>query len=301
VEAFEAGSSRDYKLISFPISDYIVPSENIWLRFDAIEIGDDTYVRGALDAVKIDGLSSDLRVVTDDIPNWTAGYSFSFQLEAAVCNEDTLTWNDRFDQLNGTGLTLAPDGLLSGIPTRVGPVVFRAEVSDQSGGYFEKSLNFIIYDSLKITTASIPAATIGESYTGQLNSSGGTGTKTWSDRDGDLGACGIDLLPDGQLVGIPETEGDFPFVARVTDEVGATDDVQFTLRIIGSYVCGDASGDGQSNVGDAVFLIAYVFSGGPPPDPAEAGDANCDGEVNVGDAVYVINYVFSGGPAPCCP
>lgn len=33
------------------------------------------------------------------------------------------------------------------------------------------------------------------------------------------------------------------------------------------------------------------------------GDSNCDGGVNVGDAVYIINYVFKGGDAPCasCP
>jgi photosystem II stability/assembly factor-like uncharacterized protein len=70
------------------------------------------------------------------------------------------------------------------------------------------------------------------------------------------------------------------------------------------FVCGDANGDEQVNVGDAVFLIAYVFSGGPPPDPVCEGDANGDGGVNVGDAVYLIAYVFSGGPPPvegCCP
>ncbi len=70
-----------------------------------------------------------------------------------------------------------------------------------------------------------------------------------------------------------------------------------------SYVCGDANGDGTVNVGDAVFLINYVFKGGPAPDPECLGDANGDGGVNVGDAVYLISYVFKGGPAPvepCC-
>jgi immune inhibitor A len=69
------------------------------------------------------------------------------------------------------------------------------------------------------------------------------------------------------------------------------------------YICGDANGDGNVNVGDAVFVIAYVFSGGPAPDPLCLGDANGDGNVNIGDAVHLINYVFKGGPAPvepCC-
>jgi hypothetical protein len=64
---------------------------------------------------------------------------------------------------------------------------------------------------------------------------------------------------------------------------------------------GDANNDEQINVGDAVYIIAYVFKGGPPPVPYAicSGDANCDCQCNVGDAVYLINYVFKGGPAPC--
>ncbi|MCK5127109.1 MAG: hypothetical protein KAR42_12720 [candidate division Zixibacteria bacterium] len=64
---------------------------------------------------------------------------------------------------------------------------------------------------------------------------------------------------------------------------------------------GDANGDANINVGDAVYLINYAFKGGPAPDPVEIGDANCDGQSNVGDAVYLINYAFKGGPAPGCP
>jgi len=64
---------------------------------------------------------------------------------------------------------------------------------------------------------------------------------------------------------------------------------------------GDANDDGQVNVGDAVYLIAYIFKGGPAPQPYETcnGDANCDCQANVGDAVYIIGYVFKGGSPPC--
>lgn len=67
------------------------------------------------------------------------------------------------------------------------------------------------------------------------------------------------------------------------------------------YLCGDANADMTVNVGDAVYMISYVFKGGPPPVPVDGGDANCDGNPNVGDAVYLIAYVFKGGPGPCCP
>jgi hypothetical protein len=75
-------------------------------------------------------------------------------------------------------------------------------------------------------------------------------------------------------------------------------------EIIVDFVCdcmpGDANNDGQVNVGDAVYVIGYVFKGGPAPTPYAScsGDANGDCQCNVGDAVYIIGYVFKGGPPP---
>jgi hypothetical protein len=66
-----------------------------------------------------------------------------------------------------------------------------------------------------------------------------------------------------------------------------------------SFKRGEITGDGLVNLGDIVFLIAYVFKSGPAPCPLEAGDVNCDGVVNLGDIVYLIAYVFRGGPPPC--
>jgi hypothetical protein len=65
------------------------------------------------------------------------------------------------------------------------------------------------------------------------------------------------------------------------------------------YLCGDANNDGAVNVSDAVWIINYVFVGGPEPDPFLSGEVNCDGAVNVSDAVWLINYVFVGGNDPC--
>lgn len=63
--------------------------------------------------------------------------------------------------------------------------------------------------------------------------------------------------------------------------------------------CGDANSDGIADIGDAVYLIAYIFSGGPAPDPLEYGDVNCDDTIDIADAVYLITYIFKGGSAPC--
>ncbi len=72
------------------------------------------------------------------------------------------------------------------------------------------------------------------------------------------------------------------------------------------WVCGDANGDQGVNVGDAVYLLNYVFRSGEcatnppigcPPDYMSAGDANGDTNVNIGDVVYLNNFIFN--PSQC--
>ena len=62
---------------------------------------------------------------------------------------------------------------------------------------------------------------------------------------------------------------------------------------------GDANGDGETTISDAVCVVNYLFRGGPPPEPPESGDVNCDGVVTIADVVYIINYLFKSGPPPC--
>jgi hypothetical protein len=83
----------------------------------------------------------------------------------------------------------------------------------------------------------------------------------------------------------------------------------FALAYPLPYICGDANGSGGDpavDIDDVVYLINYIFAGGPAPEPVEAGDADCSGgdvPIDIDDVVYLINYIFAGGPAPCadCP
>ncbi|MEE9443615.1 MAG: M14 family zinc carboxypeptidase [candidate division Zixibacteria bacterium] len=84
----------------------------------------------------------------------------------------------------------------------------------------------------------------------------------------------------------------------VSDNNGVRVDVSLSIPPL--YVCGDANGDSDVNVGDAVFIINFIFKSGLAPDPLEAADANSDGNVNVGDAVFLISYTFKGGSPPEC-
>lgn len=66
-----------------------------------------------------------------------------------------------------------------------------------------------------------------------------------------------------------------------------------------TFLCGDADGNGIVNITDAVWLVNFVFSGGPAPNPLESGDVDCSGIINVSDIIYLVSYIFAGGPVPC--
>jgi len=65
-------------------------------------------------------------------------------------------------------------------------------------------------------------------------------------------------------------------------------------------LCGDVNKSGIVELGDLVYLISFIYRGGPVPDPFQAGDVTCDGNVQLGDVVYLITYLYKGGPPPVC-
>ncbi len=67
-----------------------------------------------------------------------------------------------------------------------------------------------------------------------------------------------------------------------------------TVRI----VPGSANADGRLDIADAIFLLSYLFRGGPPPACELAADANGDCVLDSSDAVYVLFHQFLEGPPP---
>ncbi|MCK4427994.1 MAG: SBBP repeat-containing protein, partial [candidate division Zixibacteria bacterium] len=63
---------------------------------------------------------------------------------------------------------------------------------------------------------------------------------------------------------------------------------------------GDFNKDGSIDIADVVFLVNYLYTSGPAPEPLELGDVNCDDGVNIGDVIFLINFLFNNGPPPSC-
>lgn len=80
---------------------------------------------------------------------------------------------------------------------------------------------------------------------------------------------------------------------------GRTQPTTLRNKVVVTSRTGDADGNCITNISDVVYLIAYIFGGGPGPLPYLAGDVDCNSMVNISDAVYLISYIFGGGPPPC--
>ena len=58
---------------------------------------------------------------------------------------------------------------------------------------------------------------------------------------------------------------------------------------------GDANVDQSLDLSDAVFLLSFLFQGGPRSNCASSQDFNRDGRVDISDAVAILNCLFLGG------
>ncbi|UCD17839.1 MAG: hypothetical protein JSV44_02740, partial [Candidatus Zixiibacteriota bacterium] len=88
------------------------------------------------------------------------------------------------------------------------------------------------------------------------------------------------------------------YQATVPD-YGTSDTYTYDVDEDGHYINGDANRDDVLNMLDILFLISYLYKGGPTPEPLEAADADCDGVINMLDILYLISYLYKGGPEPC--
>jgi len=92
-----------------------------------------------------------------------------------------------------------------------------------------------VYDSeayvFFISTDTLPDWTIDRPYSQQLESVGGTGAKTWSDKNDDLSGTGLSLSLSGLVSGTPSATGPISFIAVATDELDSTAEKSFSFAI----------------------------------------------------------------------
>jgi len=64
----------------------------------------------------------------------------------------------------------------------------------------------------------------------------------------------------------------------------------------------DYDGGDVIDISDLVYLVDFMFTGGPAPPCFEEADMNGDGAIDISDLVWSVDFMFSGGPPPvACP
>ena len=64
---------------------------------------------------------------------------------------------------------------------------------------------------------------------------------------------------------------------------------------------GDANGDGGVDIGDAVFVIFHLFTGGPAPGCRKSLDADDNGALEISDPIRILYSLFGDSPPPAEP
>ena len=64
-------------------------------------------------------------------------------------------------------------------------------------------------------------------------------------------------------------------------------------------MAGDTNNDEKLTAADIIYLVNYVFKGGPGPTCGpDVGDVNCTSTTNSADIIYLVNHIFKGGSPP---
>lgn len=195
-----------------------------------------------------------LTVSSGVLPDATLGEPYIQTLFAAG-GAPPLRWRTLTDP--PPGLVIAMEGLVNGIPETIGAHRILVEATDAIGQSDTSLLELVVRTDgrLRITTASLPEATLGVEYDATIEANGGSRPFTCeviraegflppglasSQQEGDDTANALFIR------GVPESTGHWPFTVHCSDR--------------------------NRRVAEAVFVLAVVE---PPPPEDEGGGCGC--------------------------
>jgi hypothetical protein len=168
-------------------------------------------------------------ITTDALPDVYTGQAYSATL-AATGGVPPYTWS-LAERALPAGLTLAPDGRLTGTPTvAAATAVFTVEVQDSAGMTARASLTLNVYAPPLLAAVASSTRSVGDDVSVTLQVSGGKAPFTFSTTG--TPAPGLTLTPQGVLQGTLSQAGTFTFGVTATDANGmtASRDVSITVQ-----------------------------------------------------------------------
>lgn len=195
------------------------------------------------------------------LPSAITGTPYTARLSASGGSAPVL-WS-----ISGTlpsGLTLSPDGTISGTPMSAGPFLFRALAADGSGRQSSQPCSLVVTRGpLGVSGCPLPGGTVGQAYQTTLNGAGGFGPYLWTSA-GSL-PPGLSLSASGAVSGTPTASGAFPFTVQVWDSTQHLATQSCSMSVTAPQLAlATACPLQQAKVGQN-YSAQFAASGGTPP------------------------------------
>lgn len=201
-----------------------------------------------------------LQITTASLQKATAGTSYSATL--AATGGANLTWTLSGGSLP-TGLSLGPNGVLSGTPSGAGSYTFTVRV-DSGGSSATKQLGLVVVEKLSASAPAEQTWEVRRPLQIAINAKGGTPGYSWKvtgtlpQNTGFIGNQGNGST--SYLRGVPAVAGTFPIVLTVTDADGASAQLTVTVTVAPKLQIGTYS-VGRAQVGKR-YRVAVAYVGG---------------------------------------
>jgi hypothetical protein len=200
---------------------------------------------------------SSLQITTYQLPYGTIGTNYSAQMTASG-GQPPYVWSIPPASASlPPNVTLSSSGLISGMPTNSGTTYFYIRVTDATSNYVEEFFSMTVnYPALAIETTTLPNATVGLPYTGQLVGTGGLVPYFWSLGLGSANLPdGLALGTNGVVFGTPTASGNFGFIANLSDANYANVSRAVSLQIQAAPVRPALSAPGKLGASQFQFTV----------------------------------------------
>jgi Fe-S cluster assembly iron-binding protein IscA len=173
-----------------------------------------------------------ISVITTDLPEGQVAEAYTTTLRASGGKRPYI-WSIQAGSLPN-GLMLDPStGAISGVPTTAGLNTFTILVEDSNLENATHDLAITIKPPPPvIQTDSLPDAPVNQSYSQNLQVSGGRPPYAWTIASGAL-PPGVSLNLDGTITGTPTDQGYYTFDVQVTDADNERDSRPLSVAVVG--------------------------------------------------------------------
>ncbi|HWV37680.1 MAG TPA: Ig domain-containing protein, partial [Vulgatibacter sp.] len=207
-----------------------------------------------------------LEALAPDLPDAVEGTPWSARITARG-GDGTYAWSLATGSRLPPGIELTEDegaAVLEGTPRSTGTFSFSLEVAS-IGLRSRVDLSLTVLPRFRITTGSLPAATVGKAYSVNLAAAGGRAPLRWTLEEGELPE-GLSLGTNGRITGMPAGTWEGTFEVGVKDADDRTDAKAFSLKVLPrtELACADFA-EVRFTQGSAVAGVSLGATGGEPP------------------------------------